>query len=95
MALAETWKRLSADDLDYADVGETLIAVDRALTGGRHGGEIASSFRWRGIGAVRAGPRRKPPDEASHAFSSRSLTPDMLPPAPASSGARRAFARLP
>lgn len=84
--LAETWKRLSADDLDYADVGETMMAIDRALTGGRHQREMASSFRWRGIGAVHAGPRLTPPDESSHAFSSRSVTPDDVAPAPARAG---------
>ncbi|HUF55361.1 MAG TPA: hypothetical protein VMM55_02250 [Thermohalobaculum sp.] len=87
VALAETWKRLSADDLDYADVGDTLMAVDRALTGGRHRREIASSFRWRGIGLVRAGPRLAPPDESSHAFSSRTVTPDTVAPAPDRRGA--------
>ena len=34
--LAETWRRLSPDDLGYADVGRTLLAVDRMLSGGRY-----------------------------------------------------------
>jgi hypothetical protein len=79
-ALAETWMRLSADFLDYLDVARTLIAVDCALTGGRYGGEMAECFRWRGIGDIEAGPRLGPLDEPSHAFSSRTLVPEMFPP---------------
>lgn len=78
VALAETWGRLSADFLDYADVAEMLRAVDRALTGGRHQAEMAESFRWRGIGTIEAGPRLRPPDEGSHSFSSRTVVPAML-----------------
>lgn len=81
VALAATWQRLSADYLDYLAVAETLMEVDRRLTGGRHHEGMAESFRWRGIGAVEAGPRLRPPDETSHAFSSRTIVPAMLAPA--------------
>jgi hypothetical protein len=75
-ALAETWKRLSAQFLSYDDVGRMLLAVDGALTGGRFQAEIFESFDWREIGRVRVGPRLKPPDESSHTSSSRTLVPE-------------------
>ena len=76
-ALAETWKRLSAQYLSYDDVGNVLLAVDRDLSGGRYRREIFESFDWREIGTVRTGPRMAEPDETSHALSSRTLTPEM------------------
>jgi hypothetical protein len=81
IALAATWQRLPADFLDFVMVAEMLIAVDRELTGGRHREEMVESFRWRAIGTVEAGPRLRPPDETSHAFSSRTVVPEMLAPA--------------
>lgn len=75
-AMAETWKRLSAQFLSYDDVGRMLIAVDGALSGGRYRQEIFESFDWREIGRVRTGPRLTPPDESSHAYSSRTLEPE-------------------
>jgi hypothetical protein len=77
VALAETWKRLSPDHLDYEDVAATLLAVDRTLTGGRYGDAMRDSFDWRELGRVTVGPRRKPPDESSHAFSGRAFMPEM------------------
>jgi hypothetical protein len=77
IALAETWKRLSAQYLSYDDVGNVWLAVDRALTGGRYQQEIFESFAWREIGTLRAGPRLPEADEASHAVSSRTLVPEM------------------
>ena len=76
-ALAETWKRLSAQYLSYDDVGNVLLAVDRAYTGGRYQQEIFESFDWREIGTVRAGPRLPQADKTSHAASSRTLVPEM------------------
>ena len=73
--LAATWLRLSADYFSFVDVGETLLAVDIAMTGGRHRREIVDSFVWREIGHVAIGPRRARPDAASHAFSARTLVP--------------------
>jgi hypothetical protein len=77
VALAETWKRLSADYFGYDEVGDLLVAVDRALTGGRYRNEIVESFVWREIGAVKVGPRLSLPDKSSHAFSARTLVPEM------------------
>jgi hypothetical protein len=77
LLLAETWKRLSPDYFNYIAVGEILIAVDMAMTGGRHRREIVESFVWREIGRVSIGPRVSPPDARSHAFSARTLLPEM------------------
>jgi len=75
IALAETWRRLSPDYLNYHDVGDAMLEIDREMTGGRYLDDIISNFRWRGIGMVAVGPRIVTPGEASHAFSSRTLTP--------------------
>jgi len=75
LALAETWKRLSPHFLTYVEVGNTLLAMDRALSGGRYFSEIYESFAWREIGSVTVGPRLSPPDESSHAVSVRALVP--------------------
>jgi hypothetical protein len=77
VALAETWKRLSPDFFDYEEVATVLLAVDRALSGGRYHNEMIESFVWREIGRVKVGPRLSPPDESSHAFSARTLVPEM------------------
>ena len=77
VALAETWKRLSADYFGYDEVGTLLVAVDRALTGGRYRNEIVESFVWREIGAIKVGPRLSRPDKSSHAHSARTLVPEM------------------
>jgi len=42
----------------------------------QHLAEITDSFVWREIGRVTIGPRLKPPDAASHAFSARTLVPE-------------------
>jgi hypothetical protein len=76
-ALAETWKRLSAQYLSFDDVGRMLLAVDGALSGGRFRHEIFESFDWREIGTVRAGPRLPEADETSHTLSTRTLMPEM------------------
>ncbi len=85
VAMAETWKRLSAQFLSYDDVGRMLIAVDGELTGGRYRQEIFECFDWRGIGRIRTGPRLAPPDESSHAYSTRTLEPETAPRLPAMS----------
>ncbi len=76
-ALAETWKRLSADYFDYRQVALTLLAVDRALSGGRYQDEITESFAWREIGTVKVGPRLSPPNASSHVFSARTVGPEI------------------
>jgi len=77
VALAETWKRLSPDFFDYEEVATLLLAVDGALSGGRYREEMTESFVWREIGRVKVGPRLSPPDKSSHAFSARTLVPEM------------------
>lgn len=64
--LAETWRRLSPDDLDYGDIGQTLAFVDRMLTGGRYQRIIDVNLWRRAIGEVRIGPRLRPPGPDSH-----------------------------
>jgi hypothetical protein len=76
-ALAMTWERLSPDGLDYAAVARTLLAVEEVMSDGRYGEEMRESFAWREIGQVRAGPRRAKPDKSSHAFSARTVLPEM------------------
>jgi hypothetical protein len=75
--LAETWRRLSPDFFDYAEVADVLLAVDRVLTGGCYRRAIVESFTWREIGRVTVGPRLSPPDKASHAFSGRTILPEI------------------
>ena len=75
VAFAETLRRLSADYLNYDDVGAVMLEVDLEMTGGRYQNDIISNLRWREIGLVRVGPRLAPPDEHSHAFSARTATP--------------------
>ncbi len=77
MALAETWKRLKADDFSYMDVGLTMIEVDAATSGGRFRRALLESFDWREIGRATVGPRLKPPGPRSHAHSARTITPDI------------------
>ncbi|MEL6566028.1 MAG: hypothetical protein AAFQ59_16425 [Pseudomonadota bacterium] len=74
-AMAGVWDRLSIETLDYADVYETFLDVDAAMTGGRYHRIIRLNMERRGIGVIRAGPRLAPPDDSSHAFSDRTAVP--------------------
>ena len=74
--LAETWKRLQADNFSYVDVAETLIAMDQMMSGGRYRRAIVESFVWREIGSATVGPRLRPPDARSHTYSARTVTPE-------------------
>ncbi len=56
-SLARTWGQLSPHDLTFADVGDTLLEVDRGVTGGKYQGTIFDNFVWREIGAIPAGPK--------------------------------------
>lgn len=76
LMIAATLAELPMPGLRYDDVGETMLAVDRALTGGRYQRLIVNNFRWRRIGAVDVGPRLSPPTSASHAFSVRTVRPE-------------------
>ena len=74
-ALANIWKELQIETLDFADVCETFMEVDHAMTGGRYHRIIKTNMLRRGIGVISAGPRLSPPDEKSHAFSARTAVP--------------------
>jgi hypothetical protein len=58
--LAHAWRRLSPHYLNYLDVLDALLAVDRYLTGGRFAQTIWESFAWREIDSRRRprAPRR-------------------------------------
>jgi hypothetical protein len=75
VALARLWKRLSADDLNYADVGAAFLEVDQELSGSRYRRIILNNFLWRDIGTATVGPRMAVPDPDSHAFSPRTMEP--------------------
>jgi hypothetical protein len=75
--LAQTLIRLSPHDLNYDDVAAVLLAVDADVSGGRYRRLIARNFDLRGIGSVRVGPRLQPPGAESHAFSARTLVPEV------------------
>jgi hypothetical protein len=91
-ALAETWKRLQADDFSYLDVALTLIEVDVMMSGGRFRRALIESFDWRDIGRATVGPRLKPPGPHSHTHSARTITPDMARGLPRMSYRERAIA---
>jgi hypothetical protein len=76
-ALAETWKRLSADYFTFLEVAEAMIETDVLMSGGRYRRAMVESFDWREIGRVRVGPRLAPPDGRSHSHSARTLVPGM------------------
>jgi hypothetical protein len=87
--LAQTWGRLSPAQLTYASVAATLLDVDRDLTGGIYQEVILECIRWREIGAVAVGPRIAPVDATSHAFSARTITPEIERRMPKPSYAQR------
>jgi len=66
MLLAETWRRLSPENLSYAAVGNTLRAVDEMITRGRWRTIIDVNLRRRAIGRAQVGPRLRPPGPHSH-----------------------------
>ncbi len=76
LALAATLTQLSPHFLNFDDVGDTMLMVDRELFAGRYQREIRNNFRWREIGTAVVGPRLSPPDAASHAFSARAVVPE-------------------
>jgi hypothetical protein len=80
--LAQTWRRLLPARLTYASAAATLLEVDRDLTGGAYQQVILDCVHWREIGAVAVGPRLAPPSPTSHAFSARTLTPEVAPRLP-------------
>jgi hypothetical protein len=90
--LAETWRRLTADNLSYLEVGRFLVEIDNAMSGGRYRRAIVESFDWREIGFATVGPRLKPPGPHSHAHSVRTITPDLAGRLPRMSYRERAIA---
>jgi hypothetical protein len=75
IAMAETWKRLSPDHLNYDDVGLALLEVDREVSRGRFERAILNNFVWRDIGRIVVGPKLSPPGPDSHTLSVRTVTP--------------------
>lgn len=75
--IAQALIRLSPHRLNYDDVAAVLLEVDEDASGGRYRRLIARNFDLRGIGSVQVGPRLKPPGAESHAFSARTLVPDV------------------
>jgi hypothetical protein len=73
--LAETWRRLSPDNLTYERVGQTLLAVDQMRGSGRYRRIIAVNLVRRAIGEVSPGPRLHPQDAHSHFDLPRIFTP--------------------
>jgi hypothetical protein len=78
-ALAQTWRLLPPDSLNYEDVAAVMLEVDLELTGGRYQRLIRNNFLWREIGLVQVGPRLEPPGDESHALSARTVTPESQP----------------
>ena len=74
-AMANVWKRLSLETLDYADVFQTFLDVDYFFNVWGNNVIFTLNMHRRGIGVISAGPRLAPPDETSHAFSSRTAVP--------------------
>ncbi|MDH3660613.1 MAG: hypothetical protein OEU92_11405 [Alphaproteobacteria bacterium] len=60
--------RTSPHFLRYADVGETWLAADRQLSGGRFNEDFRANLTWRDIGSAVVGPRlpENDDDEGSH-----------------------------
>jgi hypothetical protein len=81
-ALAETWRRLPPYNLRYGEVAAVLLDADLDLTGGRYQRLVRNNLLWREIGVVQVGPRLTAPDPGSHAFSARTITPEMQPVLP-------------
>ena len=73
--LADTWQRLSRQDLNFVDVAEVFLQVDQDHTGGRFERLIRGNFKMRDIGLVQVGPQLEPLGEDSHANSVRTMLP--------------------
>ncbi|MGI9505570.1 MAG: hypothetical protein ACR2RE_21240 [Geminicoccaceae bacterium] len=55
--------RTSPHFLHYAAIGQTWIAADRWLSGGRHAKNFRENLLWRDIGLTTVGPRLAPADD--------------------------------
>ncbi|WP_300031880.1 hypothetical protein [uncultured Roseobacter sp.] len=73
--LADTWDRISRQDLNFVDVADVFLEVDQDHTNGRFASIIRGNFRLRDIGFVEVGPQLAPLDKDSHANSVRTMLP--------------------
>ncbi|MEP3280537.1 MAG: hypothetical protein ABJN26_02740 [Stappiaceae bacterium] len=73
--LAEAWRLLSANHLNYVDVADALMSVDEQLTNGRYGRILYSNLHRRGIGSVAVGPELPNAKKDGHSMSDRSFVP--------------------
>ena len=73
--LAETWRRLPAENLNYLRVGDTLCEVDQDLSGGEYTEIIVQNFEYREIGRVPLGPQLAKLPKENHMDSSRWMSP--------------------
>lgn len=73
--LADTWQRLSRQDLNFVDIADVFLDVDREHTGGRFERLIEGNFKLRDIGYVHVGPQLEPLGKDSHANSVRTMVP--------------------
>ncbi len=73
--LADTWKQIQKRDLNFYEVADIFVEVDRGHTGGRFERIIRGNFELRDIGLVEVGPQLKPLDKDSHANSVRTMIP--------------------
>lgn len=73
--LAETLWALAPDFLDYGDVAETMLAVERHESNGQFARIITRNFRQRAIGELHAGVHLKGGKHRSHIHSGRTLLP--------------------
>lgn len=74
--LAESWRLLAADHLNYIDVANSLLFVDDALASGRYRNILKVNFERRGIGAVAVGPELPEASKNSHSLSERTFVPE-------------------
>ncbi|MFK7881770.1 hypothetical protein [Roseobacter sp.] len=73
--LADTWQQLSRKDLNFVDIADIFLEVDRTHTGGRFEKLIRGNFKMRDIGFVDVGPQLEPLGKDSHANSVRTMVP--------------------
>ncbi|MBB3657931.1 hypothetical protein FHX15_003173 [Rhizobium sp. BK650] len=66
---------LAPDFLDYGDVAETMLAIDRDESGGQFASIITRNFKQRAIGAFYAFAHLRGGEHRSHLHSGRILPP--------------------
>jgi hypothetical protein len=73
--LADTWRDLDKNDLNFVDVARMFEEIDERHTQGRFKKLIRGNFDIRDIGWVMVGPQLEPLKKDSHANSVRTLMP--------------------